>query len=87
MASTAEKGGRLLALCLVTFFFIQVFFSANKLREEKTSVSATKQYEEKRDMPSISVCFKYKKADYRGDELVKSVEATINNTRQVKLTY
>ena len=76
-----------MALGLVTFFFIQVFFSANKLREKKTAVSTTKQYEERRDMPSISVCFKYKKADYRGDKLVEIVKATENSTRQVKLTY
>ena len=86
MVSLVETGGRLLALGLITFFLIQVIFSANKLREEKTAVSVTTQYDQKRVMPSISVCFYYKKAeDYKGHDAEELLQTTLNETRQVKL--
>ena len=77
-----------MALGLVTFFFVEVIISANKLSDEKTAVSTNKQYEQSRLMPSISVCFKYKKAEdhFGSDDYVELVKATLNRTRYVKST-
>ena len=84
MASVTEKGGRLLALGLVTFLIVEVIISANKLRGGKMSVSATTGYEEKRLMPSISVCFEYKKVQ-NITSLRASVQSTLNDARRVDI--
>ena len=82
MASNTKRVGRLLAIGLVAFFIAQVIISVNKLRDKKTAVSATTEYEEKRLMPSISVCFAMKKSeDTAGSELLEVVQKTLNDTR------
>ena len=85
MVSTVKNGGRLLALGLLTFFLVQVIFSANKLRDEKTAVSTTKQYDESRLMPSISFCFHYKKKG-GGNSTRVVAEETLKDAWQVLLT-
>ena len=82
MVSMIDNGGRLLALGLLTFFLVQFIFSANKLREEKTAVSTTKQYDQSRLMPSISFCFDYKKVPI-STGLETSAEATLKDARGV----
>ena len=84
MASATEKGGKLLALGLVTFLIVEVIISANKLSEGKMSVSTTTGYEEKRLMPSISVCFEYK-GFQNGTSLRATVQSTLNDARQVDI--
>ena len=75
----------MLALGLLTFFLVQVIISANKLRDEKTAVSTTKQYDQSRIMPSFSFCFFFKKK--RGGNTTKIVaEETLKDARQVLLT-
>ena len=83
MVSMVENGGRLLLLGLLIFFFVQVIFSANKLREEKTAVSTTKQYDQSRLMPSISFCFFYKKLPITNGGARVVAEETLKDTRQV----
>ena len=82
MVSMVKHGGRLLALGLLTFFLVQVIFSANKLRDEKTAVSTTKQYDQSRFMPSFSFCFYYKKKD-GGNSTRRVAEETLKDARQV----
>ena len=82
MASNAKRGGRLLAIALMAFFIGQVIISVKKLRDKKTAVSATTEYEEKRLMPSISVCFPMKKSEESaGSGLLEVVQKTLNDTR------
>ena len=83
MVSRSEKGGRLLALGLIAFLIFQVIISANKLTERKMAVSTTTEYDHKRLMPSISVCFAYKIADYQGNDPVELVKKTLREARQV----
>ena len=80
-----ENGGRLLLLCLLTFFIIQVIFSANKLWEEKTAVSTIKQYDQSRLMPSVSFCFYYEKVGGGDGSLTARMvaEATLKDARRV----
>ena len=86
MASKAESGGRILALGLMVFFIVQVIRSTNKLRANIVAVSTTTEYEEKRLMPSISVCFPFTKSeDSAGSDLVEVVQKTLNDSRQVNL--
>ena len=82
MASLIDYGGRILALGLLAFFLVQVIFSAKKLRDEKTAVSTTKQYDERRIMPSISFCFHYKKKG-GGNSTRVVAEETLKDARQV----
>ena len=82
MASLIDYGGRILALGLLAFFLVQVIFSANKLKEEKIAVSTTTRYDKSRLMPSIAVCFHYKKiplVSTNGSRIV--VEATLKDAR------
>ena len=86
MASLVDLGGRLLLLGLSLLFLYQVVISANKLREEKTAVSTTKQYDQSRLMPTIAVCFEYEKyKDYQGNNAKDLANLTLNQSRQVKL--
>ena len=86
MASKAETGGRILALGLMVVLIVQVIISTNKLRAKTVAVSTTTEYEDKRLMPSISVCFPFTKSeDSTGSELVEIVRKTLNDTRQVYL--
>ena len=81
MSSIAERGGKLLAICLTVFLVAQVFMSANKLMDKKTSISTTTEYEDERLMPSISVCFPYPKSEYQGNSREELVMKTLNDTR------
>ena len=86
MASKAESGGRILALGLMVFFIVQVIRSTNKLRANIVAVSTTTEYEEKRLMPSISVCFPFMKSEESaGSELEVVVQKTLNDSRHVNL--
>ena len=71
--------GRCLAVALISFFIWQVVIAAGKLSDKKTAVSVTTYYKESRLMPSVSVCFRNKKANYQynGTE----VELGLNITR------
>ena len=82
MVSKVENGGRVLLLGLLSFFLVEVIFSANKLGEKKTAVSTTRQYDQSRLMPSVSFCFFYKKIDIAtGSRAV--AEATLKDARRV----
>ena len=83
MASLVDNGGRLLLLGLLTFFLVEVIFSANKLREEKTAVSTTTHYDQSRLMPSISFCFLYKKMPISAVNARTVAEATLKDARRV----
>ena len=86
MASKIENGGRLLAFGLLIFLLYEVIISVHKLREEKTAVSITKQYDRSRLMPTIAVCFDYDKSqDTQGLTARELAEKTLNLSRQVKL--
>ena len=81
MVSKVENGGRVLLLGLFIFFLVQVFFSANKLRDKKTAVSTTRQYDQSRLMPSISFCFYYKKKQFQTDSARAVAEETLKDAR------
>ena len=81
MSLNAERGGRMLAAGLTIFLVAQVFMSANKLMEKKTSISTTTEYEDKRLMPSISVCFPFPKSEYQGNSREELVLKTLNASR------
>ena len=94
MATIVDHGGRLLLLGLLIFFLVQVIFSANKLRDEKTAVSTRKQYDQSRLMPSFSFCFPYPKIQLSqlSQQDITTIstggsgalaEATLNDARQV----
>ena len=86
MASKIEYGGRLLAFGLLTFLLYEVTISVHRLREEKTAVSTTKQYDWSRFMPTIAVCFDYDKSqDYQGRNVKELAKITLNQSRQVKI--
>ena len=81
MATNAERGGRVLGIGLAVSLIILVIISANKLRTGIVAVSTTTEYEDKRVMPSISVCFPFTKSDYQGNELEEVVQKTLNDSR------
>ena len=81
MATKTERRGRVLAIGLAISFLILVIISANKLRARMVAVSTTTEYEDKRIMPSISVCFPFTKSDYQGNELEEVVQKTLNDTK------
>ena len=81
MASNAARGGRVLAFGLAVVFIIEITISANKLRDKIVAMSTTTEHEDNRLMPSISVCFRFKKSQYQGNELVEVVQKTLNDTR------
>ena len=83
MATKAERGGRFLAIGLVVSLIILVIISANKLRARIVAVSTTTEHEDKRLMPSISVCFTVTKSDYQGNVLEEVVQKTLNDTKYV----
>ena len=85
MASKIEYGGRLLAFGLMIFLLYQVIICVHKLKEEKTAVSTTKQYDRSRFMPTIAVCFDYDKSqEYQGRPARELAKMTLNQSRQVK---
>ena len=85
MTSVSRKLGRILAAGLIIFLVAQIIMALGKLRDEKTAVSTTTQYEQSRLMPSFSICFHAKKVNYQGNDGAEYASITLNQTRQVEL--
>ena len=84
MASISKIVGRLLAVGLFIFLIAQIIIALGKLRDEKTAVSTTTQYEQSRLMPSFSICFHIKRPAYQGNDPSELAQITLNQTRKVK---
>ena len=78
MDMKAKNSVKLISLGLLIYFMVKIFSAINKLQDQKTAVSTTTKYADKRLHPSISVCFPKKS--------IVNLERASNTSRQVQFS-